>query len=475
MRHALRSLNGVERKKDAQTTLSFVELAAPENAACSVRITNAGHEAIRHFRSSFAKHHQVKDTDYSLISLMFKVAQEDPMVMDMVIAIGLQETNSRRCISQSTDRRNSLIHYSSALRQLVDGILPGAGMKSLDVLYTTLWMMLYYEQQFGDPLCAAYTQHLRGIASLLQSQHAGQPITETSKGLWDEAGVQKGSDMTVYSARVLVWISFLDAAAASSGIGGQVITAILDTLLPRKTWSEGSSADTVQAVTKFHRFSGPLYRMAWGDAYPESEMLNDLEDREAYSLLAACVQLRYLTARLTTLQRIDPCAAARKAFDVEQSINHVRDTFCDLISLASKFAWEQQHSKRSVANVCAVVPMYYAVVLDFYRSTTPDQPKSERQLHALNEIMNLVFQGYKEGGDEAMIKVAWALFTAALETDDMIHRAWILERYAAISKYGRSFEHAHAFLLKYIPLQQQLGKRVDLREEMEKMPKFVLG
>ncbi|KAF2845741.1 hypothetical protein T440DRAFT_483095 [Plenodomus tracheiphilus IPT5] len=198
------------------------------------------------------KHHQVKDTDYSLISLMFQIARKDTMVMDMVIAIGLQEINSRRNIPQFIEKQDSLVYYSSALRQLVDGILPNVGIKSLNVLYTTLWMMLYYEQQFGDPLCVAYTQHLEGISSLLRNQHARMQTTNARKDLPDDAEVYQGEVMTVYSARVLVWISSLDAAAASSGIGGQVITAILDTLIPCGSWSEGCSADTVKAVTKFH-------------------------------------------------------------------------------------------------------------------------------------------------------------------------------------------------------------------------------
>lgn len=403
--------------------------------------------------------------------------------MNMVIAIGLQETNLRRPVPEATGRQSSLVHYSSALRQLADSIAPNSETNNLDALYTTLWMMLLYEQQHGDPQCVAYTQHLKGISSLLrhQSDNISSPTTcytlpsESPVGLPDGTYFPEVRNISVYSARILVWISLLDAAAASAGIGGQVNTTILDTLFSSASWSSKPSTDTLQAIFHFHQYSGPLYRMAWGDAYPQDEMADDVENRGAYSLLAACVQLRFLTAQLAILQRKDTLAAAQKAIDVESSINHVGATYSELVNVASSLSAGPNKNGRLMSNICAVVPLYYAVELDFMRLTTFDEPLSERQRHALQEIMNLTFQGHKYGGDEAMIKVAWVLFVAALETDDLIHRAWILDRFAAISKVGKNFERAYHFLLIAIPLQRKLGKRIDARELMETLPKFVLG
>lgn len=119
--------------------------------------------------------------------------------------------------------------------------------------------------------------------------------------------------------------------------------------------------------------------------------------------------------------------------------------------------------------------MYYAVVLDFMRVTKFEQPLDDRQYHALREIMNLAYQSFKHDGDDAMIRVAWPLFIAALETDDLLHRDWVLDRFAAISKYGKNFERAHRFLIEVIPMQQQFGKRVDIRSQLETRGQFVLA
>ncbi|CAO2650295.1 Nn.00g015870.m01.CDS01 [Neocucurbitaria sp. VM-36] len=469
--------------RSTSPSLSVATLPAPALAACALDLSSADYEAIRHFRTDFAKSHHVKRTDYSLISLMFNIAREEPMVLNMVIAIGLQEINLRRPLPEMNEQQRALQHYSSAIRQMADAISPNTGLKDLDAIYTALWMMILYEQQFGDSQCIGYIHHLKGVSSLLQHQTdshlaitpCASDTPKTSVRSHRSSLSEATSNLSVYSARVLIWISLLDAAAASSGIGGHVNAAILGTLYQRNAESSIPITGPVQAFAGLLRYSGPLYRTVWGDAYPERELLDDIENRDVYALLAACVQLRFLTAQLAILYRKDPVGAAQRAIDVGTSISHVSETYDELIAVASKLSLETDDSNRIVSNIRAVVPIFHAVVLDFMRLTNFNELLGERQHYALKEIMNLVFQGHRHGGDEAMIKVAWPLFIAALETDDMLHRNWILERFKNISKYGRNFERAYDFLLKVIPMQQRLGQRIDVLEHLEKSAKFVLG
>jgi hypothetical protein len=89
--------------------------------------------------------------------------------------------------------------------------------------------------------------------------------------------------------------------------------------------------------------------------------------------------------------------------------------------------------------------------------------------------MNLAYQSYKHGGDEALARVAWPLFLAVLETDDMLHQDWILDRFMALGKYGKNYERAHRFLVDTVPRQQTIGRRVNLRDQLEKLDLFVLA
>jgi hypothetical protein len=458
-----------------ESSLTVTRLAAPSVSVCSLVLTDNDHDAIRYFRSVFTKVHHTKNPDYSLFSIMFNIARKDPMVMHMVISLGLKEMDFRRPYQQE---QNPMQHYTSALQLLAVAISPENGSQDIDAIYTALWLMLLYEQQFGDPGCHAYTNHLTGAASLLQ--HRGQTLLQfpsSSAGRSEKApvlfGTAQGSMLSVYSARIIVWISLLDAAAASSGVGGHV-NAVLSSLLLNNAGTS-QSITPIQVFARLHRYSNPLYRQNWGDSYPQLELLDDVENRNIYALLGQCGQLRFMVARLAVLYRTDTAAAAVKAQDVNASIEHVGDIFTELMEVASDLSPNTDNSHRLVANIRAIVPMYHAIVLDFLRISAFDQLLGDRQRHALREIFELVYQSFKHDGDEAMIRVAWPLFIDALETDESLQRDWVLDRFAAISKYGKNFERAHRFLRGAISAQQRLGVRIELHACMEQAEQFVLG
>jgi len=414
---------------------------------------------------------------------MFNIAQDDPMVMHMVLALGLQEMNSQRNEPVVSSEQQSVMHYSSALRILSDGLARTDTTDNLDKLLTTLWLMILYEQQFGDAKCKAYSSHLQGVASFLQLR--GGKLLELPDGSTNDTQkslvskeTHTGSEqthMSIYAARMLVWIALMDAAAASSGVGGQVNAAIFSLLFSNIGDGEASKQDPVKAFAALHRYSNPLYRITWGDAYPQSELLDDVENRNIYALLGQCAILRFMIAQLATLCRSSSKEATTKTAMIWNSIKEVGELFRELIDVANELSMATDNSHRLVANIRAIVPFYHAVVLDFMRITAFKEPLGGQQRSALKSIMNLAYQSYKHGGDEALTRVAWPLFLAVLETDDMLHRDWILDRFDAFGKYGKNYERAHRFLVNTVPRQQQIGKRLDLRDQMEKLELFVLA
>ena len=462
---------------------SELQQSAPPVANCSLTLTDLDHEAIRYFRTDFAKLHHTKNPDYSLISLMFNIAQNDAMIMKMVLALGLQEMNLQRIESHATSERRALMHYSSALRMLSESLALEDTAKDLGSLLTALWLMLLYEQQFGDPECKAYSSHLQGVASLLQLR--GERLLELPGSATDDLRTSDVSKrihtevqqtrISQYAARVLVWIALLDAGAASVGIGGQVNAAIFGLLLSGPGDAGTRNEDPVKAFSVLHRFSNPLYRISWGDTYPQSELLDDVENRNIYALLGQCVTLRFMVAQLATLYRNGSSEVSAKTTMIRKSLHEVSEQFCELIDVADELSMATDNSHRLVANIRAIVPFYHAVVLDFMRVTAFNEPLNGRQRSALKSIMNLAYQNYKHGGNEALVKVAWPLFLAVLETDDMLHRDWILDRFTALRKYGKNYERAHRFLVDTVPRQQRIGRRVNLRDQLEKLDLFVLA
>lgn len=466
---------------DTPSLEPIVTLSIQSSSACSLYLNALDHEAIRHFRLELPKSQHVKQTDYTLMSLMLQIAQTKPIVMHMVIAIGLQELNLCRPSPDVTVLSRSIDHYSSAIRYLAKSIPTSADTIHLDTLCTTFWMMLLYEQQFGDAQHTAYVQHLKGLSSVLQQQFGralalrlSEENTQATIVTW-RSEFQKPTKLSIYSARVLVWIAALDSAAASAGIGGQINEALLDSLFGSNTGYPSAAVDPLKAFVHFRQYSTSLYRQAWGDSYPENELRIDLDNRDACVLLAKCVHLRYVVAQLAKLFEKDPVAAAMKASEVEMAILEVPHTFANLLDLATGLTMNINNSDCLVEAVRAIVPIYYAVYLDFMRLTSFEKPLDELQRYAVKTIINLASQSCRHGNNKTMTKIAWPLFIAALETDDMLHQEWILGKFESISKYGKNFERAYMFLLRIIPRQQSTGMRVDIRAEMKKTYLFVLG
>lgn len=415
---------------------------------------------------------------------MFKIAQTEPMVMHMVVALGHQEKDFQRHHTSSGAQHAASNHYGLALGLMADAIVPlNTTTKDLDTILTALWLMLLYEQQFGDEKCRAYLSHLQGVASLLQSRSGSLLQLPSHKfGVQEKSSAalrmdhsSKESKISIYAARVLIWIVLLDSAAATSGVGGHVNEAILNMLLSNPIDSRMRSKDPIKAVARLHHYSNSLYRLAWGDAYPQAELVDDVENRNVYALLGHCAYLRFLTAQLANMYHDQPELAIQQAHAVEDSIDEVGDLFRELMEVAHELSLETDNSHRLVANMRAIVPIYYAVVLDYKRLTAFDQPMDDRQRHALQEIMNLCFQDFTHGGDQPNLRVAWPLFMAALETQDMLQQKFVLDRFENFRLYGKNYERAHRFLVTVLPIQRRNGQRVDVRAHMEQNDVFVLG
>ncbi|KAI8255348.1 Sterol uptake control protein 2 [Colletotrichum sp. SAR11_239] len=474
---------------DQSKTLSLFNPSAPATGACALDLSSADHEAIRYFRTSFAKLNHTKNPDFSLYSIMFDIAQTDPMVMHVVLALGGRELEFRRNKDAEEARgpRTPLQHYSSALRMMADTIgSDGNDPLDLDSVCTALYLMLLYEQKYGDGKCQGLSNHLTGASLILQHRFKDlllqlpAPSPETSRkslALTRRGQDENGSRLSLYSARMLVWIALHDAAAASYGLGGQLNCALhkimgaLDASNGiTRTGIPNSPFQPLGSFERLHRFSNPLYRSMWADAYPQAELLDDVENRNVYAFLGACSQLRFMIAQLANLSNDeDEASQQQRIMAVDMTIQQVGWKFTELLEVAAELSISTDNSHRLVANIRGIVPHYHAVVLEFLRLTRFNETPmlSTRQRNALREIMNLAFQAFKHEGDESMTRIAWPLFMVALETDDLLHREWVLSRFQGMSRFGKNLDRAHVFLKEIIEMQNKLGRRVDVRERFQ--------
>ncbi|KEF57634.1 uncharacterized protein A1O9_05552 [Exophiala aquamarina CBS 119918] len=358
-------------------------------------------------------------------------------------------------------------HYGAALRLLATAIQKIVDTVELDYILGTLWLMVVYEQKFGDGYGSGLIIHLRGAGYLVQGrlQNLARIIDRSKPCIFDEeeleamsprSGPEDHWQISGFSARMIIWISFLDGGAALNGIGG-VFNEFLGQAM------DGLAGDEVQSLIQgfrtIHRHSHAAFRETWGASYPQAQLLEDMEIRHMFYLYGECGQLRYLLSKLAVVDWRNSPKAKAYLKRVACALNDVTVRYGDILEVASSLQLvEGCPRRRYVTNIRFVVPQYNAVLLCFFRIARRRRPLNYRQRAALRVILDLAHQAHSDVGEEGILQVAWPLFVAALETDDPVHRAWILERYQILSTQGQNYRRANE-ALKVAFAEQRLNER----------------
>lgn len=423
----------------------ILHLPAFSTSPSSISLTATDHEAIRYFRTTFARRHHTKNPDFSVYSIIFNTAQSEPLVMHTVLALSSRAIRPRNQTSTAPREQDwsHLCHYSSALGRLKEEIEKGPESDesfNFDACFTALYVMLLYEQSFGGDGFAGLTHHLRGAAMILQ--HRGHMIKRDLETLATPLAIcRRGAEqgLSLYSARILIWISLCDASAATYDVGGS-FNAALDEVLGRTDPG---------GIESLHSFSNALFRIMWGKEYPQNELMDDIENRSVFELMVSCYRARYSLAVL---------AQSLRAGDVEASHNQTEATklliqfvaarYRELLEVASGLLPSTDHSHRLVANLRGIVPHYHAAVILLHRLTEngPIAPVLADPKAHVNAIMSLAQQAYRHQGVDAMVRIAWPLLVVALETQEQPTRDWILSRFNSMVGLSKNMERTEDFL-----------------------------
>ncbi|KAL6892431.1 hypothetical protein HDV57DRAFT_181453 [Trichoderma longibrachiatum] len=449
-------------------------LPAFPGSASSLNLTSADHEAIRYFRTTFARIHHTKNPDYSLFSIIFTLAQGEPMVMHALLALGGHEIEFRRSsTSDESDGSSQLVernrekwtpvqHYSAALGLLADviGNADDGRQLELDPICAVLYLMLVYEQKYGDGSCSGLSNHLAGAALIVK--HRCQRLSEQiAKRGWQGTPVLSRTQpqsqiqepgLSLFVIRLLVWIALCDATAATFGLGGQFNSELKGIMGP-------DDASSITGFDVLHRYSNSLYRSMWGETYPQVELLDDVENRDIFAFLCASMQLRSMVADLA---RLDPAQFNLRLPAVDSAFRQVNLRYGELLEVASNLSLSTNNSHRLVANIRAFIPIYHAAKLDLLRVIRRNGVTTRMEIVPeahITAIIDLAIQADKHQGVEGTIRVAWPLFVVALETNSVVHQRWILTRFQTMSSYSKNLERAHRFLKEY--LEMPFEKRGD--------------
>lgn len=428
----------------------------------------ADQEAIHYFRTAISKSVDTKDVAFSVPSIIASRAETEPMVMHMVCALGIQE----QCYQQGADPCAAVEHYNPAMVLLAEAI-QGPTQKHpeyLDNILATLWLMIIYEQRYGDGCGLGLIAHLKGAAMFLQ--HRLSNLRDLLDRSFSEA--DEHWHISPFAGRMIVWIAFLDASAESHQLGGDFNRALGAAMTGL---AENGILSRLRGFTAIHRYSVTLPLSIWGPEYPQTQFLEDLESREIFYCYGECGQMRHVLAQLADAHESDPLQM--DPLPVARALHDIGQRYSEILGAARRLDLAVAGDrKRFVINIRFVVPFYHAVLLWYFRITAAAKPFrfKDKQCQALDEIFAIAYQAYRDEGETAMARIAWPLFMAAIETDDLAHQDWVTRRFAHLRHQGENYRRAEKALLFIISNQQMRKARVGLVSEFQsgKLERFMI-
>ncbi|KAL6788967.1 hypothetical protein J3E68DRAFT_430214 [Trichoderma sp. SZMC 28012] len=447
-------------------------------AACSLTLGLQEREAIQYFRTTFSRHQHTKNPQYNVISVIYNIATKSELAMHMAVSVARREM---LCLQNNgqTDVKDddiSILHYSAALSQLAEFVNGADAVTGLDTILASIWLMLTYEQKFGDGNGVGLSSHLKGLATIVQSEarqaltlpaDSNHHIPSSANTMELDSSQRRMHTLSLFSARMLIWISLLDAGAASTGLGGDFNASLHSLLEEHAHICDGCDSrlqtSLFRSFTEVAKYSNPLFCRVWGDDYPIQELMDDISNHDIFLLYGSCFQVRYMASRLDSLRKQVSTAAEQCEDVIELAFQEIAETYTETFLLARKITVETDNSLRVIKNLRFIVPHYHAAILYYVRCADPRRSSPDRRMASLKMIMKLAYQAFKLEGDEAMLRIAWPLFIAILETDDLLHREWLIARLRALGKFGKNYSRAAAFVESFVAEEERKGERLDFQ------------
>ncbi|KFX88096.1 hypothetical protein V490_07850 [Pseudogymnoascus sp. VKM F-3557] len=424
--YVLNWLHG-SRSPSASSARSFSSSIAPslstDHIPCanSLLLSPQDRRCLEYFPGSTMVSGYLKPWRWSNLSYIYHyIAPSDAIVMRMILAISGSEMHRLQTGGYSGSEDIGLHHYNLAVRDLSMDLgkeHTDDPKQRLERLLAALLFMVDYETRFG------YSRHhlrlhLEGARSLYASY--GKSIMESERSgtvsTIEEENDGGDSHLSLLSSVLLLWISYIDA------IGGQGLSS--QSLLSQISQSSLPSIK-LERLYRRARISG---RHCWGDEYPEDAILDDVENYRPLEFMHHGLLMRSRIWQLA-IARHGGKDASETPESLFEELMEIGEKYQDLV-LTSRLSGANQY-RRVYSTIRCGASVYWANVLFHRLALRKQQAPTKIHRTAVTSIMQIAHTEYER--DKRMLAMqVWGMFMAGVETDDGIHRDWILERLAEL-------------------------------------------
>lgn len=278
-----------------------------------------------------------KHWPWSTISYAWhRIAVNEPMVMSMILASTAREIRRSQLYDQEalsdppsvvSGELNGSMHYGRALSSLRHALTQGVTSPDrIEAVYMTLWLMIDYENRFGNG-ASAINIHIRGVQSMLQNHIV--PLLQSKESQQGQASIAGSGNMSSQQDRSLstlespedlnvsptshssslkelgctsvplffLWTLYFFTPGALFSDSG---TSKLDTDIFQFFFGTEAHTSGLLTLPELYRISRQSPSLFWGDSYSMSAQLDDVENLPG---LALYHQSHVIQSKITELFR----------------------------------------------------------------------------------------------------------------------------------------------------------------------------
>lgn len=333
------------------------------------------------------------------------------MVMHLIIASAL--TDLSFCTDDSALYALGQRHYETGANLLI-GTVTAQGQNHVDILSS--FFLLYVCMSLREESLEKVSQlswmvlnHIQTFDLVGYSSDALETIVP--------------QDQRAFIARMIVWLVYEDIAAAFLGCDGA---------FARYLRSQPAKMEAI------YEQSATILESCWGQFYPDSEAIDDVENSTV---------LRFLFDVMCLLQDINQLQNPSEGAAIEQKLNALEVNSRPLLRLTTV---RDSYASRLLSNVDWSVTLFHALRIYLFRAKDEVTAPSTVQ-QSLSSLLRITQRRLSSGSNELLRRFEMPLFLAGIETDDPIHREWAQSKLTG-PRYKRS-------TAQVLMLQREYGTR----------------
>ncbi|KAL1304289.1 hypothetical protein AAFC00_000694 [Neodothiora populina] len=264
-----------------------------------------------------------------------------------------------------------------------------------------LWLLILQFSLYDPDLVEASHIHLSGIHSFLINY-------------FNADSTVRARDLPPASKQLLLFIAYLDVNFALSKPGsGQLFASMI--LEP---------PNSEIAHDRIFQEARVCLPKIWGNLYPATEVIDDMENTRSLSLLHECQRLKLLLRSENLPTSSSSVSEVTNLEDIWHIIEKIGTEYFDVLHLARTVP--NSNGRRLIWTVYHAAIEYHALKI-LYTCTDGAEPSPDWLDTTIAELLAIAYKAEQENSHQ-QYRLASALSIALLKTQDQIHRNWLQVR-----------------------------------------------